>query len=334
MLGRHAGWVPNPAELLAPRLQTRGYHCLLTSPVVNRYRRLADIVRTIVHQRSRIDVLCLQVYSGASAIVDEVVSRLGRLFGHGIVMVLHGGAMPQFIARYPRPTCAILKRAHVLVAPSAFLARAIRPYGFQARVIPNMIDLADYPYRHRRKIEPRLLWMRTFHDIYNPQMAVQVVDNLRRRGVDVCLTMAGQEKGTLGAVQALIARLGLAERVRFAGFLDHGGKQREFAAHDVFLNTNRVDNMPVSVVEAAAFGLPIVATAVGGVPDLLSDGETGLLVPDDDAPAMTAALECLLADSDLAGRLSANGRRLAERSSWESVFPLWEQAFAAAMQMR
>ncbi|MFL6203626.1 MAG: glycosyltransferase, partial [Thermoanaerobaculia bacterium] len=110
------------------------------------------------------------------------------------------------------------------------------------------------------------------------------------------------------------------------GFLDAEGKRREFAAHDVFLNTNRVDNAPVSVLEAAAFGLPVVSTDVGGIPCLLRDGEEALLVPEGNAEAMAGAVRRLLDEPGLAGRLSAAGREVAERSSWERVRRLWEEA--------
>ena len=129
------------------------------------------------------------------------------------------------------------------------------------------------------------------------------------------------------AVMALAQERGLGDAVRFPGFLDAAAKAREFAAHDIFLNTNRVDNMPVSVVEAAAFGLPIVATAVGGIPHLLRDGETGLLVPDGDAAALSGAVRRLLEQPALAGRLSANGRRLAESCGWEQVRRQWAALF-------
>jgi asparagine synthetase B (glutamine-hydrolysing) len=72
-------------------------------------------------------------------------------------------------------------------------------------------------------------------------------------------------------------------------------------------------------------------SAVGGIPDLLTDGETGLLVPDDDDEAMAKAILRLLNDPALAGRLSANGRQLAERSSWENVRLQWEELFAQVM---
>ena len=78
-------------------------------------------------------------------------------------------------------------------------------------------------------------------------------------------------------------------------------------------------------------GLPVVATNVGGIADLLTDGETGLLVPDADNTAMSKAVLRLLHDPKLAGCLSTNGRKLAERSSWEQVRPRWENLFTEVM---
>jgi len=78
-------------------------------------------------------------------------------------------------------------------------------------------------------------------------------------------------------------------------------------------------------------GLPVVATAVGGVPDLLAHDQSALLVPDNDDMAMAAAVLRLVNDPELSGRLSMNGRRIAERSSWENVRGEWERLFAALM---
>jgi glycosyltransferase involved in cell wall biosynthesis len=128
-------------------------------------------------------------------------------------------------------------------------------------------------------------------------------------------------------VQALTIAKGLAGKVRFAGFLDKAGKEREFARHDIFLNTNRVDNMPVSVVEATAFGLPVVATAVGGIPYLLEHEKTGLLVDNEDVIGMTTSIIRLLENPSLAARLSQQGRQLAESCAWEIVQSKWEELF-------
>ena len=333
MLGRHAGWVPNPAEILAPRLAQAGYTCLLTSPVRNRYLRLLDIIQTLVRARRRIDIICLQAYSGPSIVVELVVGILAKMIRRPVVTVLHGGDMPAFMSRHPRVTKRVLGYTCVLVTPSPYLAHSVQRHGFVARVIPNMIDLDRYPFRPRRNLRPRLLWMRTFHPIYNPELAIDVLEQVSRVYPDVTLTMAGQEKGSLETVRRRALDRGLQDRVRFAGFFDMPRKQAEFAAHDIFLNTNHIDNMPVSLVEAGAFGLPIVATAVGGIPFLLRHAESALLVPDGDAAAMSGAVTRLLSDPDLAERLSAAGRHLAEQCDWSRTRALWDSVFETAMNV-
>jgi glycosyltransferase involved in cell wall biosynthesis len=170
--------------------------------------------------------------------------------------------------------------------------------------------------------------MRSFHSDYNPLMALRVFEIVRRDHPDATLVMAGVDKGLEDEAKNAAGKLGLKDAVRFPGFLDPAAKVREFAAADIYLNTNRVDNTPVSVIEAAAMGLPVIATAVGGIPDLISDRQNGLLVPDDDDQRMADAALTLLADPALAGRLSRNGRALAERSSWTSVRREWERVFA------
>jgi glycosyltransferase involved in cell wall biosynthesis len=231
--------------------------------------------------------------------------------------------MPEFMARYPGWNRRVLNRAAALVTPSAYLEQAIRPYGYHASIIPNIIQTERYPFRHRAKLAPRILWMRAFHPIYNPQMAIHAFAQVCKAFPEAELVMGGEENGLGAECRELARTLGIANQVRFPGFLDMESKLREGARADIHLHTNRIDNMPVSVVEFAALGLPIVATEIGGIPYLLRHEETGLLVPNESADAAAEAMVRLLRDPELAGRLSANGRSLAEKSAWESVRPQW-----------
>lgn len=327
LVGRHPGYVTTQGEILSDRFSESGYTTLEASSHPNRYVRLADIVATIIKHRKEIDILVLNTYSGPSFIVEDLASRLGRLFGHRMVMVLRGGAMPDFMARFPHWTKQVLSRADALIAPSEYLAKAIAPYGFQARVIPNVIDLSKYPYRRRERLQPKLFWMRAFHEVWNPLMAIRVLARLREHRPDATLTIAGQDKGLEAESKRLAKELGVDDAVRFPGFLNMEAKAREGDVADIFINTNRIDNMPVSVVEACAMGLPVVSTDVGGMTDLLTNGENGLLVPDNDDERMVEAILALLDDPVLAAKLSEQGRALAERSSWPRVKQQLDQVF-------
>jgi glycosyltransferase involved in cell wall biosynthesis len=173
--------------------------------------------------------------------------------------------------------------------------------------------------------------MRSFHPVYNPLMAVRVLEEIRRTYPEARLIMAGQDKGMRPAVEEFARRRGILEAIEFPGFLDMEGKCRAAQATDIFINTSHADNMPVAVVEACAFGQPVISTRVGGVGDLIANGRTGLLVDDDDAHGMAAAVRRLLADPALAFRLAQAGRSRAEESSWDRVRPLWESCFAEVL---
>ena len=331
MVGRTRGYVTTPGQILADLFKEAGYPVISSSSHLNRYLRLADIVSVLFRERRHIDILLLNVYSGLSFVVEDIASRIAQHFDCPMIMYLHGGAMPEFMESFPRWSSRVLKRADFLIAPSEFLVRALSQHGLQARIIPNVIELEAYPFRKRSQLRPRLFWMRSFHSIYNPEMALRVLARLRMKFPDATLVMAGQDKGLLGAMKRLARELGVEEALRFPGFLDPAAKVCEYAAADIFINTNRIDNMPVAVLEAGAMGLPIVSTKVGGITDLLTDGQTGLIVPDGDAEAMAQAIAHLIADPQLAERISENGRKLVERCSWACVRPQWENLFEELM---
>ncbi len=332
LLGSNPGWPPGQGEIVAGLLAREGFSVRTASHRVNRWLRLADMTARPLLWRRRVDVLIVLVFSGDAFRLVEAASSMAALAGLPQVFWLHGGGLVDFTHRHASRVDRVLNRGSAWVAPSGFLAEPLRDRGFDVRVIPNVIDLAEYPYRHRPRAAPRLLWMRTFHELYRPDLALRTLALLRETHPQATLTMAGQDKGLLAETRRLateLGLLGLASAVRFAGLLDAEGKRREFAASDIFLNTNQVDNAPVSVLEAAAFGLPVVSTDVGGIPHLLRNGEEALLVPPGDAAALTASVRRLLDEPGLAGRLSTAGRSVAERSAWPQVLPLWSELLAS-----
>jgi len=314
------------SEDLAEHLAANGWSTTLTSRSSSRWWRPVDMASTIARARHRFDVAVIDVYSGAAFHWAEMTARLLRGAGKPYVVTLHGGGLPAFAARAPRRFRRFVARAAAVTTPSRYLlelANRVRP---DAILLPNPIEPSAYPFRLRSNPAPRLVWLRAFHQQYNPTLAPRVLAALVERHPDVALTMFGADKdGSEGRVRAEAARLGVASRLTLPGAIAKRDVPRAIADADIFLNTTNVDNSPVSVIEAMACGLCIASTNVGGLPFLLEHETDALLVPPNDPDAMANAVHRLLTDPPLAAWLSGGARAKAERFGWADVLPRWER---------
>ena len=335
MLGRHLNRVPNPAEELAPWLEQRGYECMLASYIPNRYLRLCDMLWAIWKAAQHVDVVSLQTYSGPSFLVEDLLSWLVRLLGLRLVMVLHGGGMPEFDAAHPAWTRRVLHRAHLLVTPSVFVESALVKKGFSTRIIPNGMDINKYPFRLRVRATPRLLWVRAFHAIYQPEMAVLVLAQLAQEFPDLTLTMIGPtyHDGALAATRKLARQLGVTEKLDIIGYVPKAELPNWLGRGDIFLNTTRYESFGISTMEAAAVGLPIVTTNAGELRYLWKNAQNAQVVVVDNAIGMATAVRAILLDNHLCERLSRAARQTAEQYDWPNILPQWETLFSEVMEM-
>ena len=136
-----------------------------------------------------------------------------------------------------------------------------------------------------------------------------------------------------GALRQLAAELGVAARVDFAGRLDRDAMAARLREAAVALNPSTVDNMPNSVLEALASGVPVVSTRVGGVPFIVDDGRSALLVPPRDPAAMAAAIVRVLDDRALAADLARAGLDAVQAYTWEHIGPRWAGVYDRARRV-
>ena len=123
---------------------------------------------------------------------------------------------------------------------------------------------------------------------------------------------------------SIVKKLDLSDKIEFKGRLEKSEWIALSKDFDIFLNTANYDNTPVSLIEAMALGLPVVSTNVGGIPYLIDDGETGLLVERDNAEEMSAAICRLIENPALAAKISTNARIKAEEFDVGKVMEQWK----------
>ena len=314
---------------LAAALKTAGWSVLTASSRRGRLARLLDFLLTVWRHRGRYHVAHIDVYSGPSFVWAELVCWALRMAKKPYVLTLRGGNLPAFAQHTGKRVRRLLQSSSVVTTPSAYLFEQMRPYGEGLVLLPNPLDLAKYSFKHREHPAPKLVWLRAFHDIYNPSLAVRVVANLAQDFPAARLIMMGPDKGdgSFEAMKKLALKLGVGDRLTCTGPVRKDDIPQLLHQGDIFLNTPRVDNTPVSVLEAMACGLCIVSTKVGGIPYLLEDESDALLVPTDDETAMANAVRRFFTEDGLATRLSRDARKKVEQYDLSTILPKWERLF-------
>ena len=274
------------------------------------------------HGRSA-DIVLIDTYSTQNFYYAVAVGNLCRLLRVPYVPILHGGNLPERLQTSKAQSYKLFHGAKTNVAPSRYLIDAFHSEGYKnLTYIPNTIEIGDYSFLLRNSIRPKLLWVRAFAEIYNPMLALKVLESLIPDYPDAALCMIGPEKdGRLEKCRNYAVAKNLP--VTFTGKLSKEEWREKSSSYNIFLNTTNFDNAPVSVIEAMALGMPVISTNVGGLPYLIADEVNGLLVPPNDPSAFVKAIHRLCADTDLTESLSKNARKKAEEFDWRNVKQHW-----------
>lgn len=309
---------------LTKLLQSEGHSVICASDKTNKIFRLWAMCFTIVKHRKTTDVVLIDTFSTSNFYYALITSQLARIFSLKYIPILHGGNLPKRLKHAEYFSALIFKYAFQNVSPSTYLAHEFKKYNYQTVFIPNSITLAEFPFKLRAVLEPKLLWVRAFDKIYNPVMAIKVLALLQETHKNASLCMVGPDKdGSLNQAKDLAIQLGLAESVTFTGVLPKEQWHQLSEKFDIFINTTNIDNMPVSVIEAMALGLPIISTNAGGLPYLIENGVEGLLIPVKDEKKMAEAILTLLKNPEKAMEMSKNAREKAEKFDENNIKTQW-----------
>jgi len=333
MLSASAGSV-SVIEQLGPKLAEH-YEIKCVSSKKRQVYRLYDMLGTVVKNRKNAEAVLIDSYSTLAfwyTVFSSVLCRLNKI---PFIVILHGGNYPARLKRSKFWCRQIFNYSSANVVPSEYLLYHFTCAGFNAIYIPNLVDIERYPFMLRSQTRARLLWVRAFHAIYNPFLAVETIVLLKNDFPDIEICMVGADKdGSLEKFMAYAKEKGVSEKIKITGKLSREEWSALSVEFNIFLNTTNVDNTPLSVIEAMALGIPIVSTNAGGLPYLIEDGVDGLLVPAGDAEKMAQAIKKILNDPLLCCSLSKNGRKKAERFRWDAIKYQWYDVIDKAKNLR
>lgn len=318
------GRTPTSIDTLGRLLELQGYQLYYASSYLHKLPKMLDMMFSIIRLRRKADVVLIDTYSTAAFYFAWCCALLCRILRIAYIPVLHGGNLPRRFENSPVMCRQILAHSHTNICVSGYLYGHLQKNGYTGTIIENSIELDNYIYLQRENLQPKLLWVRAFHHTYDPAMAIEVLHKLHAVFPHASLTMVGpQLDDTFLHCRQMVHQYKLEHAVRFTGKLSKEQWRALAAEHDIFINTARFDNQPVTVLEAMALGLPVVSTNVGGIPFIIQQGNNGFLAST--ADEMCDAIVHLLKTHGTVLQITRNALATAQQYDWTVISPKWDR---------
>ena len=310
------GGISGQVEILQRMLLKDGHSADIFSTKNSVWRRLTmpQRLHRVVKDYDVIHIHCCSEWGFMPAVIGVTT---GRRLGKRIVLTYHGGGGEQFFAKHTRLVKHYLNRTDANIVLSGFLGEVFEHYGIPYTTIPNIIELDSTQYRERTNIQPQYICVRAHEELYNIPCILRAFKKVQSEVPEATLTLVGD--GTQHAELMQMANEMRLCNVTFTGRVDNSEIYNYLDKADVMLSSPTVDNMPVSLLEAMNAGLLVISTRVGGVPYMIKNGNTGLLVSSDDSDALAERMLWAVKNNTMARAIIHQAHAAVNKYQWEGV---------------
>jgi glycosyltransferase involved in cell wall biosynthesis len=318
-----SGPTGQPGQLFN-QLANANYKVIRASHHHNKILRMIHTIWVVLTKRKKYDLILLQSFGLLAFVMEDIVSRIAVYLNKPIVFTLRGGAFFEFYSKYPKWVKKVLSRSHYITSPSKYLIQHFEKVGIKVNYLPNAIDLKSFTFNQSERRPRSLLWVRAFHEIYDPELAINVVMNLKSEYPDILLTMIGKDQGSLAHCNKLIQEYHLENNINILGYVPNAELPGFYHSHEIFITTTRYESFGNSLMEAASAGIPSVCVPVGEIP-YLWEHDSNILFAERNVSDYSEKVRMCINDADLRSKLALQARANAEKFTWGSVLNQWER---------
>lgn len=236
-----------------------------------------------------------------------------------VILSARGGAARKYFKKHKYIIKPVLDRVDQITVPSGFLQSAFKDeLGLDSVIVPNIADLKQFVFVKREHFAPKLIVTRSLEAIYDVGTVLKAFSIIHKKYPEAELGVVGD--GSLkGNLINLVKELKLDGSVRFYGEVKHKEINMIYQNYDIFVNASKVDNLPGSILEAFATGLPIVSTNAGGIPFMVFDKENGLLSEIGDHKTLAENALRIIQNPDLGQALTMKGYVELNKYTWDYI---------------
>lgn len=262
----------------------------------------------------KVDICHINLSTGASTFRKLLFSYVCRMFSVRYIIHLHGGRYPEFFARLPTPYRRLVqvfyaKAAHVIVLGSLwkdFVTQEIGVNPDRVGVLPNAVVGPDQFSWADKLNPPQILFLGRLIETKGIIELIDALSEERMRSLPWTAVLAGD--GEVAKYRARIEDLGMSEKIQLPGWLSPDAVQDALRKSSIFVLPSHFENLPLSLLEAMAYGLCVVVTPVGSIEEVISDGKNGVIVPVGNSVSLTDTLVSLLQDEEGRQQFGENAR--------------------------
>ena len=251
----------------------------------------------------------------------SIFAELARLFGAPVVFHLHGGEMHTFFSTQGRMGERLITRQdRVLVLSESWkvFVEQIAPSA-SVTILSNYVTFPPWSACRRHHEGTRVIFLGLLDRRKGIFELLEAFKEVSPRVPGITLTVGGN--GEVDTVMESMRVLGLGGPVHVLGWVSEDDKKALLETGDIFALPSHDEGLPVSILEAMSWAIPIISTRVGGIPELVREGKDGILIDPGNVPALSASLERLALDGTLRAKIGLSARTRVESFSPDVVLP-------------
>lgn len=318
------GGISGQVEILQRKLRSEGHTADIISTKASVLHRLLIPFR-LFSVAKHYDVLHIHCCSGWGFLPAAVGVTVGRRLKKRMVLTYHGGGGEHFFDKHSHLVRHYLTRTDVNIVLSGFLAKVFDKHNLPYTIIPNIIELDGSHYRERKEIKPHFICIRSHEELYNIPCILRAFQQVLAQLPESTLTLVGNGSQH-NALAEMVKELVLTN-VTFTGRVDNKEIYQHLDNADVMLSSPKVDNMPVSLLEAMNAGLLVISSQVGGVPYMVEDNHTGLLFESDNNAELAEKMVWAINNQTAAQNIIQNAHHAVNQYRWENIKNKLYQAY-------
>ncbi len=310
------GGISGQVELLHQNLSADGIMTDIYSSkggILKRLRMVSDLTKVAIGY-DILHVHCCSKLGFFPAILALIVAK--RL-NKRIICTYHGGGAEVFFQNFSWIVKPVLNKMDANIILSGFLAKVFEKHNIPYKIVPNILKNDESYYKKRDVVRPLFISVRSLQPLYNVQCIVKAFSLVKKTLTDAQLLILG-DGSCRQELENMIISLKL-NGVKFVGRVPNSKVYYYLNKADIFISMPHIDNQPMSILEAFKCGLLVISSNVGGVPFMIEDNYTGLLIENDNHKQLADKMIEAVKNQNQTKDIMEAGHQELQKYRWETI---------------